>query len=537
MVGETLADRYLVKERTWGGEFLSTYTALDKVSGIEVEIDVLARPMSECNIPASRLEEILDAAMHLRGPHICPMHGWGEEAEGGFVYVVREKAGGAALAEVLACTGELPRQQVVEIARAAVAVLAEAYGGGLFYLGLNPGQVLLDGKGGIRFNRAGFAWILEESEPALAARVSPYRPPETDGAKEGSRTSDVYSLAVMVREMLPEEVSGGRLGSLLEMAMDPLPRRRPTSPRLLLEELEAGEKESAAGSPATEAKPSNDDLERGGGLAFLESSSPLSVADLARRPRRRMLRNLLLILSGGMALWLAFAALAGLLGGDGSQEPQVQESAADMVELPDLQGLTFAEAEELLEGMGLACTSREAPSRLWSAGRVAAQEPAEGSMLRPGDMICLVVSTGSDTGVSTVPPETQEPSPPETTPSSSGGDEASTLPEALPQPSPQAPVSTLPAPAPNTPPRAVPAISSNSGSAPLHVIMDGSASYDPDGSVVRYVWHCGDGTVIEGIRAQHVYDPAVIPARFEVLLEVYDTSGMSDSRSTTLEVY
>jgi hypothetical protein len=92
-------------------------------------------------------------------------------------------------------------------------------------------------------------------------------------------------------------------------------------------------------------------------------------------------------------------------------------------------------------------------------------------------------------------------------------------------------------PALKLPPRSVPAISSGSGPAPLYVAMDGSASYDPDGSIVRYVWYCGDGTVIEGVRAQHVYDPAVIPARFQVVLEVYDSDGMSHSSSLTLEVF
>ena len=142
---------------------------------------------------------------------------------------------------------------MTEIARAAVEVLAEAYGRGLFYLGLNPGQVLLGGKGGVRFLRVGFGWVLEEMEPELAARVSPYRAPGDRWGKEGSRTSDVYALAVMVREMLPGE-PGGRLESMLRMAVDPLPRHRPSSPRLLLEELEAGEYDERQGQPARESE-------------------------------------------------------------------------------------------------------------------------------------------------------------------------------------------------------------------------------------------------------------------------------------------
>jgi serine/threonine-protein kinase len=536
MIGKTLADRYQVTERLWGGRFLSTFLAVDTVYGIEVEVDVLAAPTAESAIPPLRLGELLDAAMLASGPHISCLRAWGEEAEEGLFFMVREKACGASLAEVLACSGALPLQQVVEITAAAVEVLAEAYGRGLFYLGLNPSQVLLDEKGGVKFSRVGFGWALEEMEPDLAARVSPYRAPETDGGKEGSRTSDVYALAVMVREMLPAEESGGRLGSLLEMAMDPLPKRRPSSPRLLLEELEAGLRGGEGGSPPHETRGPEAQPRSGGGLAFLEREAASSFASPAQRPRRRTLRNLLLILAGGLALWLVFAAVAGLVGGRASKEPQAPASAEEKITLPDLQGLTAAEAEEILEDLGLRYTSREAPSRLWSAGRVAAQEPAEGSPLRPGDTVCLIVSLGREEGAELETDDGQETSVPGQ--SSSPGQVAEPSPQATaPQPSPRAPSSPSSPPVLNLPPRAAPAISSGSGPAPLCVAMDGSASHDPDGSIVRYVWHCGDGTVIEGVRAQHVYDPAVIPARFQVVLEVYDNGGMSHSSALMLEVY
>jgi hypothetical protein len=67
--------------------------------------------------------------------------------------------------------------------------------------------------------------------------------------------------------------------------------------------------------------------------------------------------------------------------------------------------------------------------------------------------------------------------------------------------------------------------------------MDGSRSYDPDGNIARYVWYCGDGTVLEGVTIQHVYDPAVIPARFQVVLHVFDRDGLSNSSAVTVEVY
>jgi len=535
MVGSILADRYRLTEELFGGEYLSTYLALDMAIGVEVEVDVLARGKSEYTISAQRLEEILDASMHLRGSHISSMHGWGEEQEEGFIYVVRDRTEGVTLAEILSGTGQLPLQQVTEVFSAAVEVLAEAYGMDLYYLGLNPGQILVGGGGGVKLFRVGFAWILEEMEPSVASRVLPYRAPETDGGGEGARTSDVYSLAVMLREMVPPGDISVRLASLLDMAVDPLPKRRPSSPRLLLEELEAEAHDGSRGLPASEEE-RRESVSGGGGLSFLEGESDPSYVSLTRKPRRRTLRNLLLILAGGLVLWLVFAAVAGLLGGkdDGEKQP-----AADLEEdiiLPDLQGLTAGEAEEELEELGLRCVCREAPSRLWSAGRVAAQEPAEGSPLRPGGMVILVISEGrevvdpgdaageqedGETETSEIAPE-QSPAAPtgNTPPASLGGS-----------------TSAPPAPPAEKPPHAAPSLSARSGPAPLYVAMDASGSYDPDGDIVRYVWYCGDGTVLEGVSAQHVYDPEVIPARFQVVLEVYDSTGLSHNAGVMLEVY
>ncbi len=532
MIGKTLAGRYRVTERLSCGTNLSTFMAVDIAYGMEVEVDALGVRAGEFLLRAGRLGEIMDMALQVSGPHVLPVHFWGEDAEEGLTYVVRERAGGASLAEVLACTARLPARQVVEITAAAVEVLAEAYGNNLFYLGLNPHQVTLDGRGGVRLMRVGFGWILEEMEPDLAARVSPYRAPETDGGREGSRTSDVYSLAVMMREMLPEGGISARLESLLATATDPMPRRRPSSPRLLLEELESGASGGGGALPGDDGPgPAASERREGGGLSFPACEEVSLRAAPARGPRRRMLRNLLLIFAGGAAAWLVFAALAGLFGGRSGGEEPAPAAVEERIILPDLQGLTAADAEEALRELGLRCSSREAPSRLWSAGRVAAHEPARGAALRPGDSVCLVISAGNEEGApgegGDIDPAAPEPAPPPEQEEALRPRGAELAPAAR----------EAPPAAKNLPPRAVPALSSACGPAPLYVCMDGSASHDPDGEIVRYLWHCGDGTVIEGARAQHVYDPAVIPARFLVVLEVFDAGGLSSSSSLTLEVY
>ncbi|NPV59431.1 MAG: PASTA domain-containing protein [Actinobacteria bacterium] len=548
MTGEKLAGRYLLKRRLAGGRFLSTYEAEDTALGTLVVVDILEAGAIPTGLEMKRLEEILDAATQVRGAHVASLYEWGRMDEDGPLFLVGERVEGASLMEVLEECGELPPPQAVEVTRASVEALAEAYGRGLFYIGLNPGQVVVRERGEVKLVRVGYGWVLEESEPLLAHRVSPYRAPETDGGLEGRRTSDVYALAAMIRRMLPREAASQRLMNLLDTAMDPLPRNRPSSPRLVLEELEASvfDVDPSRNALEAEMKPG------AGGLSFLKDGVvPLKAVPPEGRKRGKILRNLFLVMLGGVALLACLAALSGTLsGGEGREAAVTTEEEEKKVALPDLQGLTEEEAQGTLESLGLGYECRRAPSRLWSAGRVAAQEPDEGSVLERGDKVLLVISSGRegiDAGGSDADgtggdashagqagSQAEAPSGHSAPPArdDSSGDPAPSV-----APSPQearAPVASEPAP---SAPRAVPVLSALRGAAPLYVTMDAGRSHDPDGDIVRYVWHCGDGAVLEGVAVQHVFDPLVIPARFQVVLEVFDARGMSSSASVTLEVY
>ncbi len=547
MTGEILSDRYVLRERLATGRFLSTYLAEDTALGTVVSVDVLEADALPAGLSSERLEEILDAAASVRGERVAIFYGWGRVKGSGQYFMVGERVEGANLLDILEDCGELPSRQVVEVARAAVEALAEAYGRGLFYIGLNPGQVVVSEEGDIKILRVGYGWILEESEPLLSQRVSPYRAPETDGGLEGKRASDVYALAVMIRGMLSRDSIAPRLRDLLETAADPLPRNRPSSPRLVLEELEAS---------LSETSPARDVVGQGvvsgaGGLSFLkETASSLPLSPGGGKRRGNILRNLFLIVAGGLALWLGFAAVAGMLSGEDDREETISAEEEEEVTLPDLQGLALEEAQGLLRPLGLECEYRHAPSRLWSAGRVAAQEPPQGSVLRRGDKVILVVSAGRegvDAGSSDADGSGDErPSPGETTPSvtplseqdspameeePAGGATPEVAPKQHPDSEPEV-VERAP-----SAPRAVATLSATSGAAPLYVSMDASSSHDPDGDIVRYVWLCGDGTVLEGITVTHVFDPLVIPARFQVVLRVFDSTGLSASATAVLEVY
>jgi hypothetical protein len=63
--------------------------------------------------------------------------------------------------------------------------------------------------------------------------------------------------------------------------------------------------------------------------------------------------------------------------------------------------------------------------------------------------------------------------------------------------------------------------------------FDGSGSYDPDGSIVRYTWDLGDGTILTGETPEHTY---AIDGTYYAILKVEDNEGEISVPSTVIVI-
>ncbi len=71
------------------------------------------------------------------------------------------------------------------------------------------------------------------------------------------------------------------------------------------------------------------------------------------------------------------------------------------------------------------------------------------------------------------------------------------------------------------------------GEAPLAVAFDASASYDPDGHIVSYIWNFGDGQDGTGAEGFHIYENA---GTYTVTLTVTDDDGAMATASRVITV-
>ena len=67
----------------------------------------------------------------------------------------------------------------------------------------------------------------------------------------------------------------------------------------------------------------------------------------------------------------------------------------------------------------------------------------------------------------------------------------------------------------------------------IAILFDGSASMDPDGTIVSYTWDFGDGTTGSGQQALHAYG---VPGTYTVVLTVVDNDGLSDTATATATI-
>ena len=88
-------------------------------------------------------------------------------------------------------------------------------------------------------------------------------------------------------------------------------------------------------------------------------------------------------------------------------------------------------------------------------------------------------------------------------------------------------------PSTNTPPIAVARATPSSGTAPLDVGFDASASSDADGDALSYAWDFGDGETGAGVAIGHRYSA---PGSYTVSLVVDDGRGASASDTLVVEV-
>jgi hypothetical protein len=196
VIGERIADRYLVRSFLGEGGMGAVYRAFDETLGEDIALKVVRGTGV-----GQTLRDEVRLAQKVTHANVCRTYDL-EEA-GGHHFVKMELVEGETLAARLARTGKLPVAEAVRIALAIADGLAAAHAKGIVHRDLKPGNVMLSGDRVVLMD-FGIARLIARPADGLAGTIG-YMAPEqiTEGAIDGR--ADLYSLGCVLYEMLAGE--------------------------------------------------------------------------------------------------------------------------------------------------------------------------------------------------------------------------------------------------------------------------------------------------------------------------------------------
>jgi serine/threonine protein kinase len=212
LVGSVFAGRYQVDQLIARGGMADVFRATQLAVGRHVAIKVLhPAPLRDLRIVA-RFQQEARAIATLGHPNIIGLIDFGE-SDDHHLYLVMEFAEGDPLDEVIGREAPMAPERVVHIGRQMLEALVEAHSHGIIHRDLKPGNVMLADRGKrqdlVKILDFGIAKMTGQEQGSvdltgagMTLGSPPYMAPEQAMALPVSPRSDLYSLGVILYELL-----------------------------------------------------------------------------------------------------------------------------------------------------------------------------------------------------------------------------------------------------------------------------------------------------------------------------------------------
>lgn len=390
LLGRKLGGRYQILERLGAGGMGVVYQAHDTWLDRTVAVKVLRPELAADREFLRRFRREARAAASLSHPNIVSVFDVGQEGE--IHYLVMEYVPGSTLQQRLE-RGPLSPEEVLRIVSLVAAALEHAHAHDVVHRDIKPQNILLGSGGQVKVTdfgiaRAGVASTVTHAG-AIVGSVH-YLAPEQIQGNPGDRQADIYSLGIVLYQMLTGQVpfQGDNPISvaLKHVQEEPPPVRRlasrtpPELERVVRKALRKNPEERYAS-----AAEMLQDLEGvaaavarlAGRDASLENSRPRG-----SRPRLAAWVTLVLLL---LAL-LAYGVYAFL-----------QWWHVPVLTTPEVLRLEITRAEEILRTQGLQyAVVGQLHSSEVEVSRVIDQDPEPGEPIKKGGLVKLWLSLGPE---------------------------------------------------------------------------------------------------------------------------------------------
>jgi len=205
--GTTFANRYEIIEELGKGGMGRVYRVEDTKLKQEIALKLIKPEIASDKKTIERFRNELKIARNIRHKNVCGMFDLGETE--GAHFITMEYIRGEDLKSFIHRSGQLAIGTAVRVAKQVCEGLSEAHRLGVVHRDLKPQNVMIDKEGNARIMDFGIARSLEAkgiTGAGVMIGTPEYMSPEQVEAKETDQRSDIYSLGVILYEMVTGRV-------------------------------------------------------------------------------------------------------------------------------------------------------------------------------------------------------------------------------------------------------------------------------------------------------------------------------------------
>jgi len=395
--GAVVDGRYRIVRRIGSGGMADVYLAEDTHLGREVALKVLHRRFAQDAEFVERFRREASAAAGLQHPHVVGVFDRGEHE--GTYYIAMEYLRGRTLKDVVAKEAPLDQLRVIALGTQILQAAGFAHRNGVVHRDFKPHNVIVDDSGNVKVTDFGIAraGASEMTETGSIMGTAQYLSPEQAQGQEVTPRSDVYSIGVMLYELLTGKLpfdGDSAVAIALKHMQEPPPAMNREGlriePNLEAVVLGALAKEPAARwqsaedfaaaleacRPYVEAFLAGDAVGEDTAIFAAVPAPPPGAAAAAAKPRRWPAISIALLVLALIAL-MAFVF-----------------TRPEQIDVPKVTGMQLSEARDRLDKAGFENIEVERERSLAKLDQVLRQDPDPGEQAARKDAIQLVVSSG-----------------------------------------------------------------------------------------------------------------------------------------------
>lgn len=414
LVGLVFDHRYEVQQKIGVGGMADVYRGKDTLLGRPVAIKILHQNFGSDQDFVARFKREAQAAGKLNHPNVVSMYDVGFDQ--GFHYIIMEYVSGCTLKEYIQHHGDqVTVQEAVKITVAIAEGLEHAHMMGIVHCDVKPHNILITDSGRVKVTDFGIARAINSATTMMYTNSvmgsAHYISPEQASGKSINVSTDIYSLGVVLYELLTGEVPfrgetpvSVALQHVKDRVVAPRIKNPMIPPQLEQVVLMALEKEPGKrfGSISEMIQALRMSLGYRGGTSarpmqhdFATQVLPPMESDVIEEedePQEGILAKLGSLPQKYVIGGAVFAFLLAFLWAFLSFGNFWSNSTVDV---PNVVGKQLSVATRLLEERHLRVSSSEVTNSDVPAGQVISQSPEPGESVKEQRMVHLVVSKGA----------------------------------------------------------------------------------------------------------------------------------------------